>query len=146
MNIKKALKEKNKLVKEANEYYNLFSAYNSVEEGSNRPYDAKSMFQSWSETTEKLIDLKTRIHKANAPVYDKIFRLSELKSMVSKLKSVNCTEGKITNRGWRGESSDPVIMVSEMGIVERDEKVKGLEIEIEKIQDELDAHNATTEI
>jgi hypothetical protein len=38
------------------------------------------------------------------------------------------------------------MMVSEIGIVERDEMVKHIEAQIEEIQDILDTHNAVTEI
>jgi hypothetical protein len=41
MNIKKALKLKNKLVLQVSENYQKVSAYNSVEEGSKKPYDTR---------------------------------------------------------------------------------------------------------
>jgi len=144
MNIKKALKTKNKLVKIANEHYQKVSQYNSMEEGASRPYSAKEMLNNWIEATNELVDLKTKIHMANAPVYGKIFRLAELKSMVSKLNSVNCEEGKSSRGRWN--SDDGLIMTAEISIIERDTMVKNLESEIERLQDELDAHNATTEI
>ena len=93
----------------------------------------------------ELVELKTKIHRANATVYDKIFRLSELKSMASRLKSLNCQEGKVTRGRWDSELP-PSIMVAEIGIVERDEMVKHIEAQIEEIQDILDTHNAVTEI
>jgi hypothetical protein len=37
-------------------------------------------------------------------------------------------------------------MESEITVTERDEMIKALETEIEKIQDELDMHNGMTEI
>lgn len=146
MNIKQALKLKNKLVKENNETYAKLSTYNSVEEGSVRPYDPKDMLAKWNEGVKQLVDLKTRVHRANAPVYDKIFKLAELKSMVSKLNSMNCIEGKQTSRGRWGETSEPAIYQAEIGILQRDEMVKTLEAQIEQIQDELDVHNSNTEI
>jgi len=145
MNIKKALKTKNKLVKTANEHYNKVTQYNSIEQGSSRPYSAKEMLNNWIETTNELVDLKTKIHQANTPVYGKIFRLSELKSMVSRLNSVNCTEGKTSRGRWNTEDIS-IMMTAEISIIERDTMVKNLEAEIERLQDELDAHNATTEI
>lgn len=146
MNIKQALKLKNKLVKENNETYNKLSTYNSVEEGSVRPYDPKEMLAKWNEGVKQLVDLKTRVHRANTPVYDKIFKLAELKSMVSKLNSMSCIEGKQSSRGRWGENQEPVIYTAEIGVVQRDEMIKTLEAQIEKIQDELDVHNSNTEI
>lgn len=144
MNIKQALKLKNKLVKENNELFMKLSQYNSVVEGSVRPYDPKEMLSKWNEGVKQLVDLKTKIHRANAPVYDKIFKLSEMKSMVSKLNSMNCSEGKQSSRGRWGEPNEGIVLVCEISVVQRDEMVKTLEVQIEQIQDELDTHNINT--
>jgi hypothetical protein len=146
MNIKQALKLKNKLVKLNEENYRKLAEYNSTEEGTSRPYEPKDSLASWNQGVKDLVELKTRIHRANAPVYDKIFKLAELKSMVSKLKSINCQEGKQSSRGRWGENQEPVVYVAEIGVLQRDEMVKTLETQIEQIQDELDIHNANTEI
>jgi hypothetical protein len=146
MNIKQALKLKNKLVKENNDTFAKLSQYNSVEEGAFRPYDPKEMLSKWNEGVKQLVDLKTKIHRANAPVYDKIFKLSELKSMISKLNSLGCNEGKQSPIGRWNQSSEPVVIIAEIGILQRDEMIKTLETQIEQIQDELDFHNTNTEI
>jgi len=143
MNIKQALKKKNMLVNEIKQELNKVQTYNSMEVGSNRPYSAKLRLQSYFDKTNELISLKVAIHKANAPVFDKIFRLSELKSMVKYINTLNCTEGKEQNRYGVGE---PRVMSAEMGIVERDEMVKNMEDEINKIQDELDYFNNITNL
>jgi len=93
---------------------------------------------------EGLIDLKTQIHKANVGVYDKIFRLSELKSLAKKLNQIDCSEGKVTDRYLRG--AEPSIKTAEISVVERDVRVKMIEEEIESLQEELDTHNATKTI
>jgi len=146
MNIKKALKLKNKLVLQVSENYQKLSAYNSVEEGTNKPYDTREALEAYNSSVNELVELKTKIHRANGPVYDKIFRLSELKSMAARLKSLNCQEGKVTQRSRWDAEGQPTIMVAEIGIVERDEMVKHIEAQIEEIQDILDTHNAVTEI
>ena len=146
MNIKKALKLKNKLVLQVSENYQKVSAYNSVEEGSKKPYNTREALEAYNSSVNELIELKTKIHRANGPVYDKIFRLSELKSMAARLKSINCQEGKVTQRSRWDAESQPTVMVAEIGIVERDEMVKHIETQIEEIQDILDTHNAVTEI
>ena len=145
MTVKQALKLKNKLVKEITEELQKAQSYNSVEVGSNRPYSSSESLEKVSTLTNELIELKTMIHQANSPVYDKIFRLSELKSLVSKIKVLNCTEGTSTDYYSR-RSENPPVMTSEISIVERDGMVKIMEDEIESIQDELDTHNALTQI
>jgi len=144
MNIKQALKKKNKLVGLINEEFYKASQYNVVEEGNNRPYSATEAIGKWMQLTNDLIVLKTQIHKANLPVYDKIFELSELKNQVKHLKTLNCASGKVNGGRW-GEG-EPVIKHAEINIVEKDEMVKNLEARIESLQDELDQWNHNTTI
>jgi Asp-tRNA(Asn)/Glu-tRNA(Gln) amidotransferase C subunit len=145
MNVKKSLKEKNRLVKEIQELYGRLSQYNSVEVGNVRPYSPKDMLEQVNQKSNELVELKTKIHNANAPVYDKIFRLSELKSTISRLKSLDCTEGVSTDYYSRNRENPPV-KTAEITVVERDEMVKFMEGQIEVLQDILDYHNQNTEI
>ena len=140
MNITKALKLKKKLIKQADAVYNRFSKYNSVDVTAETPYDALAAYQEWIDLVNQLIDLKTKIHLANAPVYGKIFRMSELKSMISQLKRVSTTSGKV--RGYGEE----VVMEAAMTLVTRDSLINQFETEIDTLQDELEAHNALTKI
>ena len=147
MNIKKALKEKNRLVKEIQDLHLRVATYNSVEVGNVRPYSAKESMELLNQKSNELVELKTKIHRANGSVYQHIFRLSELKSMAARMKSLNCQEGKVSQRNrWDVTEGQPTVMVAEIGIVERDEMVKHIEAQIEEIQDILDTHNAVTEI
>jgi hypothetical protein len=123
------------------EFYKA-SQYNVVDEGNPRPYSATESIGNWMKLTNDLIVLKTQIHKANLPVYDKIFELSELKSQVKLLKGLNCSSGKVAGGRW-GEG-EPVIKHAEINIVEKDKMIKELESRIEKIQDELDQWNHNT--
>jgi hypothetical protein len=142
MNIKQALKKKNKLVGQIQEEFNKASQYNVVDEGNPRPYSAVEAIGKWMQLTNDLIVLKTQIHKANLPVYDKIFELSELKNQVKHLKHLNCVSGKVSGGRW-GEG-EPVVKHAEINIVEKDQMVKNLEARIESIQDELDQWNHNT--
>ena len=98
-----------------------------------------------NQKSNELVELKTKIHKANTPVYDKIFRLSELKSTISRLKSLDCTEGVSADYYSRNRENPPV-KTAEVTVVERDEMVKFMEGQIEDLQDILDNHNQNTEI
>jgi hypothetical protein len=142
MNIKQALKKKNKLVGMINEEYYKASTYNVIDEGNPRPYSAVEAIGKWMQLTNDLIVLKTQIHKANLPVYDKIFELSELKNQVKFLKTLNCVSGKVAGGRW-GES-ESVIKHAEINVVEKDKMVKNIEARIESLQDELDQWNHNT--
>ena len=144
MTIKQALKEKNRLIKAIDDEFKKVYSYNSIDEGNVRPYSTVDALTNIMTLEEGLIDLKTKIHRANIGVYDKIFRLSELKSLAKKLSQINCDEGKVTDRYLRG--AEPTIKTAEISIVERDVRVKSIEEEIERLQEELDNHNATTSI
>jgi len=146
MTIKQALKYKKKLASKMNEEFSKLSRYNSVESGTNRVYDPKESMRKWFEMTNELIELKTKIHLANAVVYGKIFRMSELKSQLSSLKQLDCTEGKYSDRYGRISGDAPIIKEAAIGLLERDTMIASMEEEIEKIQEELDIHNANTSI
>ena len=143
MNIKQALKKKNKLVGLIHEEFYRASQYNVIDEGNPRPYSATEAIGKWMQLTNELIVLKTAIHKANLPVYDKIFEMSELKNQVKSLKSLNCASGKVSTSRW-GSETEPVIKHAEINVVERDNMVKNLESRIESLQDELDQWNHNT--
>ena len=140
MNIKQALKLKNKLVTQMKEQYEIAKAHNSIEQGNPRRYSAVVAIDRAEVLTLDLIQLKTKIHLANAPVYSLIFEMSELKNQIKQLKSIPVEEGKVTER------YGSTIKEVELNIAERDSLIKTIEAQIEEIQDTLDTHNAKTEL
>jgi len=143
MTIKQGLKLKNRLVGEITDVQIKMLKYNSVSESNERPYSTKALLEQQYSLVNQLVALKTEIHKANSGVYDKIFLLSELKSIVKHLKGLDCTDG--VEEDFYGRRSDsPIIKKSEISIIERDSEIKFLESRIDEIQEELDLHNSTT--
>ena len=126
--------------------FNWAHQSNSVEDGEKRPYSASDSLSKYFELSNELVELKTKLHKANAEVYDKIFLLSELKSRISKLQILDCNEGKVSDRFSRIHGEAPVVKTAQITILERDVLVQEIESKIEEVQEELDLHNATTEI
>lgn len=143
MTIKQALKEKNRLIKAIEDEFKKIHAYNSIDESNTRPYSTQTSLENIIVLEDALIDIKTQIHRANMGVYNKIFRLSELKSLAKKLNQIDCSEGKVVDRYSRSEA---VIKTAEITVIDRDTRVKMIEEEIELLQEELDTHNATTSI
>ena len=142
MNVKQALKVKNKLVTDLKAQFEILKKYNSIEEGNPRRYSVVGLLNEAEELTKELVDLKARIHTANQPVYGKIFLMAELKGRVKNLKAMSCEEGKVTERYGSVQSVKEV----EINIAQKDAMVREIEEQIEKLQDELDVHNATTTI
>ena len=142
MNVSQALKQKNKLIVELKKQYQIAQKFNSQEEGNIRRYSVQNALDRAAELTMELTDLKTKIHLANAPVYDKIFRMAELKNRIKELRKISTDEGKTETRF----SSVASVKEVEINIAQLDEMVQFLEARIEEIQAELDVHNATTQI
>lgn len=144
MNIKQALKEKNKLAKKITDLMGRTEKYNSVDNGAVRSYDPKESLLSAIETMEQLISLKTSLHLANANVYEKIFRMAEYKSFIKYLRGLSCVEGALVVSRY-GETSNRQ-MTTVITEVERDQMIENYESMIDELQSELDAYNATTHI
>lgn len=142
MTVKQALKQKNKLVADIKECWTIIHSQNSIEAGNPRRYSVSSQLAIVETSILELVELKKKIHTANQPVFDKIFQMAELKGMVKELKKLSVEEGKVSER----YSSVQSVKEVEVNIAERDTLVKELEKKIEVLQDELDIHNATTEI
>jgi len=142
MNVKQALKVKNKLVTDLKNQYQILQKYNSIEEGNPRRYSMTNALAKIKTLQAELVVLKTQIHRANSPVYDKIFALAELKGMIKELKKVPTDEGKQTERYGSVQSIKEV----ELNVTDIDNSISILETQIEELQNELDIHNATTNI
>lgn len=142
MNVSQALKQKNRIAVEIKKQYEIAVKVNSQEEGNPRRYSVTGALEKAETLTKELIELKTKIHLANAPVYGKIFEMAELKGRVKQLKRIPTEEGKTTERYGSAISIKDV----EINIAQFDAMVVELEGRIEKIQAELDYHNATTEL
>lgn len=140
MNVKQALKVKNKLVTDLKANFEILKKYNSIEEGNPRRYSMEETLDKITTLSNELVELKAQIHRANAPVYDKIFALAELKGLVKELKKVPTDEGKQTERYGSVQSIKEV----QLNIVDIENFVGELQDRIEELQNELDIHNANT--
>lgn len=144
ININRALKLKNKLVSEINKEWQKISNYNSNIVGATWPYDIKACYKRWEELKGKLVELKTKIHLANAPVYEVIFAMSEMKESAKYLNGLVCQEGTIVDRFGRSET--PLTYVTVITLAEKEEKIAFLEKKIEEMQEVLEEHNGSTKI
>ena len=125
-----------------NSQFEILKKYNSIEEGNPRRYSMNDTLDKITNLSNELVELKAQIHKANQPVYDKIFALAELKGLVKELKKVPTDEGKQVERYGSVASVKEV----ELTIVDIQNKVDILSVKIEELQNELDIHNANTQI
>jgi len=144
MNVAQALKKKARLLKSINDKWTIIKSHNSIISGNPRKYNIKSELSSVEILIQELVELKTKIHLANAPVYDKIFLLSELKTQLKNVEYINTAEGTV-DAGRYGTPST-VFYEVEIDEIYKNELLKSLTTKIDELQDELDYHNATTQI
>jgi len=142
MNVKQALKAKNKLVADLKECYKIVQTQNSIEEGNPRRYSVKTKLEEAESLTEELVQLKAKLHRANVPVYDKIFKMAEIKGIIKELKKMDVSEGKQDSRYGSVVSVKEV----EVNVIQRDNLVRLYEEQVEVLQNELDIHNSNTNI
>lgn len=142
MNVKQALKAKNKLITELKSQFQILQKFNSIEEGNPRRYSMKETLTKITQLSKELVELKGKIHRANQPVYDKIFQLAELKGIIKEFKKIPTDEGKVNERYGSISSIKEV----ELTIVDVENLVAAAQRDIDLLQDELDIHNATTQI
>ena len=145
MNLTKALKHKKKLVKQADEMYMRFQRYNSQnKENVDKGYDPEAAYNNWISLTDELVTLKTKIHNANSLIASKIFRLGELKNLVSRLRSVDTKNGMV--REHRHGDIPPIEYVAYIDLFSKDKQIAEWEEKIETLQEEIEAFNAITKI
>ncbi len=142
MTIAQALKEKNKIGAKLLKHWGKLQNENSIIEGSTRSYDPIILLKEIDEMTQNLIDLKTKIHAASVEVRSKIFRMSELKSYITHLKTVSTKDGYVKDR----YDNSVINMEAVFKAIEIDALLEKIEAEIEKIQEELDVFNHQTSI
>jgi hypothetical protein len=105
MNLTKALKHKKKLVKQIDEMFIRFQKYNSQPADQvGTGYNPEEAYNKWISLTNELVELKTKIQNANAPIAGKIFRLGEVKNLISRIRGLDTKSGMVRDR-YRNEES-----------------------------------------
>lgn len=138
-----ALKEKNRIVGEISKLWALVNRENSCWEIHKRSISVIETMKTINHYTEKLIELKTKIGKANEGNLQNMYALDEYKSQISKLDNLDTSED-IRYRGIK----DDIMEVRSAEITAADviEQVKQLQLKCNQLQDAIDAYNATHKI
>jgi hypothetical protein len=139
ISLAKALKLKNRLAGRLAKLDGDLENYNSVPAGSDQP-DIKSIYAERSKMIAHLVELKVAINAANQPIQRTIFQLGELKSLVALLTKMSTKHGTIVESYHGAE----IQYVAQFRKVDVDREVRRLEVEIDRIQDQLDTFNHNT--
>ena len=142
--IARALKEKNRVAGRLAKARGLVGEENSRDKSVPRGIDVAEMYAQAKELRDRLIAIKSAIAEANKPIVSKIIELDEIKSEIAFLNALDVKEGKFvtTNYGSRIESDIDAVIRKQQVM----EEVSALQSRADRLQDELDAFNATTKI
>lgn len=135
ISLAKALKLKNRLAGRLAKTTSTISLYNSVLEG-HKEVNVLDLDKQRAELSESLVDLKTAIYEANKGIYRFINQMSEKKSEIDFLNSLQTRNG--VEPGY-GENTHYVAAIKKVDV---DKRVKLLEKEIDDLQDQIDRYNA----
>lgn len=157
MKIAKALKLKNRLSGEVTRLKTIVQLNNSHEEGQYVNYDVAHIADvELTNAVVNLVKVKTVIACANAGViienlqelektpYWSIFMIAEIKGLIEMFRAINTKHGNFRDiRGLSAESCTTTFIAA-IKQQDVDTKVDDLQNHIDRLQDTLDAYNATT--
>jgi predicted Rossmann fold nucleotide-binding protein DprA/Smf involved in DNA uptake len=146
MKIAKALKLKNQLAGEVAQLKELLTKQNSRSTKQKFDYDNREVLTRLRAKLTELIKVKAAVAAANAEIYDQIFRLAELKGLVTALTGLDTKAGVFHEGGRFGDAGYEVEYVAQIGKVDVDKLVAELNAEIQSLQDALDEFNFTRSV
>ena len=146
MKIAKALKLKNQLAGEIAQLKDLLTKQNSRSTKQKFDYDNREVLSRLRAKLDELVKTKAAVAAANAEIYDRIFRLAELKGLVTTLTGLDTKAGVFHEGRGFGEAAYEVEYVAQLGKVDVDRLVAELSAEIQSLQDGLDEFNFTRSV
>lgn len=153
--LSQALKHKNRLAGEVARAREIVQRENSRKETQAPRADVRAVFEENIARTRELAAFKGAIAAANAGVLDsgrgiyaKLNLQAELRGLISFLKVLNTKEGEEVERvGFLSrDEAARTRYVAEITRDEVDRYVSALQVEIDRLQDEIDEFNAQTRI
>ena len=143
MKLYKALKLKNKITGEISKIKQKIQSHNSYPDGSKHYFQINDLLAELKKKIMDLGNLKMQIYRANLPIQNLIFELSEQKSMITFLSGLDVKEGEQAIGYSSEKTRNYTATITEK---ERDEMIVAHQKEIDEIQESLDTFNHTTEI
>ena len=146
MNLSTALKRKNRAISDLEQKKRLLTGNNVAEDGNDLDYSASDLRTEVEQSLAVLVKLKAAISIANAPIQAKIFEISELKGLIKLYEGLPTKHGSFSEQIGYSEDLRTREFVATIRRKDADDIVKELQSRIDKLQDEIDAHNHSTEI
>lgn len=146
MNIAQALKEKNRLIGELNRAKEILRRENPRRNDSQSKVDREAVWNKIKSLTNAVVEIKTKISVANTGIYDKIALLAEMKSRISDLESMPKREGDEILFIGRDQEKMTYQWESYLNTQRIDEEIEATQKLCDRLQDDIDAYNATKQI
>lgn len=146
MNIAKALKVKNRLVGDIKKYQEIAYRENSRRSDNPSKINVEEVFTALNKTRMTLVQLKTAIVKASAPIAYELTALAEVKQILYWISTIPTREGD--EKVSYGMSNEPEVYkwVAHVNREKLDMIVIALQQDANDLQDKIDDFNATTQI
>ena len=141
MKLSKALKQKNRLVRKINSLQQLINRDNSTLEKDYNEEVISGRFAEYYTSVNELVQLKSKIQQATAPIADKLLAMAELKGQANFINNLKTRQGSF--KDYDGNEEVYSCYYSQNHV---DEKVSEIECKIDELQDEVDEYNAITSI
>lgn len=142
LTLAKCLKLKNRLTGRLSEVQSDIQCNNSTLEEQRGNFDIPKLMERRGQLVESLIDLKTKLMKANTPIQGQLIRQGELKGTIQFLAGIQTLDG-VQRHSYQNTEVKYVAALKKQQL---DEQRRALEKEIDNIQDQVDAFNHQTKI
>jgi hypothetical protein len=146
MNLSQALKQKNRLAGELVRQQQILQRENARRSDSVSTVDRDVVYQKILSLSDELGELKGKITQANVNIYPALERMAELKSRIAFIQGLAKREGEELVFVGRDQEQVKYQWDSYINQEKSDETVADLQEQINDLQDEVDAYNATTEV
>jgi hypothetical protein len=150
MKIAKALKEKNRITGRIKKLQRDIQTYNRTREDRASDFDASELYRELQKEIATLIDLKTKIAKANIGIVDKLVKLAETKSQITywtSFRTGSTSEPISESKYINGEYASVDIAAGHIICSKTvHDMLAHLQATVESLQDDIDDFNATTSV
>ena len=145
LSLAQALKYKNKVVSLLNTTVSDIIRYNTYSAKNKPDVDVLALERQHDIIMHHLVIVKSLIHEASSSVRDKIFLLSELKTWLGSLRSIDTRHGFV-KREYTDEFDLSNEWIATIKKGDLDKRIKVINKNIDNLQDELDSFNAITKV
>lgn len=151
MTIARALKEKNRIAGRIAKLQSQVYKYNKNKEGTTPEYDSNELLKSLQEEWAFLIDIKSKIAKANVGIADKLVMLTEAKAELQFWNTFSNTgpSTEVIEDMKRVDGNYVNVEINYVNTIpykEVQDNINRVQKSIEDLQDCIDAYNANTQI